>query len=347
MFAKAGVIMAKDEVRGQKATDSTGGGTAMRCLALCFLLWGSVQAWSATESVNTTSSSDDSKVGREIKDILHDKKYDEDERITDLELRAQAGSRNRYSMQFNLGYAGSPINDLGNQNKPNPDGRSGDNRTNLSGTMGLRYRTSKDTGINFGTGMVWYTPYQTVTGQPVTRPKGRTDFDVHDPLVSFDKTYVTGRTQMRSSVFLQKTTTQAYVEVGQTGETGVSQYFKYTPGNTRMILGFQMVLDYFAFVRPYTPQDKKVSKYYMNFIPSFEYKITDAVNFNTSLGYAYQNLRSDNSWWRWNHQLSTWRLGVGWAITHDIYINPYINFFAEAPAFSTASMSFNTVFSIF
>jgi hypothetical protein len=320
----------------------------MRCLALSILLWGMTQmAWAATESVSTSTSTGDSEAGREIKNILHDKKFEEDERITDLELRAQAGSRNRYSMQFNLGYAGPPINELNDQNKPNPDNRPGDNRTNLSGTMGLRYRTSVDTGVNFGTGMVWYTPYQAVTGQSVVRPRGRTDFDLHDPLVSFDKTYVVGKTQMRSSVFAQKTTTQAYVEDGQTAEAGYSQYFKYVPGNSRIILGFQYVMDYFAFVRPFVKADGKVSKYYLNFIPSFEYKITDSVNFNTSLGYSYQNLRSDNSWWRWNHQLSTWRLGVGWAITHDIYINPYINFFAEAPAISTASVSFNTVFSIF
>jgi len=40
---------------------------------------------------------------------------------------------------------------------------------------------------------------------------------------------------------------------------------------------------------------------------------------------------------QWAHQLSTWRVGVGWAITHDVYFNPYVNFYAEAPAFNTAN----------
>ena len=101
------------------------------------------------------------------------------------------------------------------------------------------------------------------------------------------------------------------------------------------------------FLERHAPLFAIVFQYYLNFIPSLEYKLTSSVNFNTSAGYPYQNLRSDNAWWRWSHPLTTWRVGFGWAITRDIYINPYVNFFMESPAFNTASASFNTTFSIF
>lgn len=256
----------------------------------------------------------------------------------------------RFSLQFNLGYSGSPVNQLNDPHRPNPDNRPGDQRTLLSGNASLRYRVNSNTAMNFGTGVAFYEPYQAVTGGEQDRPQGKNNYGINDPTVSVDRTYKAADTQMRTSVKASATTTEDYVNRGQWGMLGISQYFKFTPGTSRATLGTQIALDFFGYGRDYRGGkggDGTVSKYYLNFIPSFEYKITDVLNFNTSLGYPYQNLRSDNSWWRWNHPLTTWRLGVGWAITRDVYVNPYVNFFAEAPAFNTASLNFNTSIAIF
>ena len=325
----------------------------LRVLLLLLVGIGVRGAWAATDSLSLESAPE-SKSSMGIKDVIGDKKFEEDKAITDLELRSYAGSLNRYSLQTTLGYSGPPVNQLSDPNKPNPDNRPGDNRTLLSGTMGLRYRVTSDSAVNLTTGVGWFTPYQAVKNEPVDRPSNTKTYDVSNPGVSYDTSYAVGPTQGRSSFRATAETQTYYVQQGQWGGVGYSQYLKYTPLMGRVILGVQLALDYFMYDRDFKDPDArgkngdgKVSRYYMNLIPSFEYKITDAVNFNTSLGYPYQNLRGDHSWWNWSHPLSTWRLGLGWAITHDIYINPYVNFYAESPAFDTASLNFNTTFSIF
>jgi len=296
-----------------------------------------------------------------IGNILRDKKFEEDKRINDLELRADGGSLNRYSTQFVLSYSGSAVNDLSNPQRPNPNQSPGDMRTYASGSANVRYRVNNDVGVNFGTGVMFYAPYQQVTGQDPQHKANQQNYGVSNPGASIDKNYVLGpEVQSRSTFALYDITDQGYKAGGEWGEAAVRQYLKYNPGHSRVILGFSVEGDWFTYARDYQanniydshhqvvfPKDGKTSRYYLTAIPSFEYKLVDSLNFNTSIGYSQQNFRSDPSWWNWNHPLSTWRVGVGWAITHDIYINPYLNFFMESPAFNTASLNVNTVFSIF
>ena len=56
------------------------------------------------------------------------KKFTEDTRITDIELKAQAGSLSRFSLKFDLSYSGPPVDDLSDPEMPNPDGRIGNAR---------------------------------------------------------------------------------------------------------------------------------------------------------------------------------------------------------------------------
>jgi hypothetical protein len=58
-------------------------------------------------------------------------------------------------------------------------------------------------------------------------------------------------------------------------------------------------------------------------------------------------MRRFRNWWVWDQVAPTQRVGLGWGITRDIYVNPYINFFVEHPKFATTSLSLLTVFSIF
>lgn len=66
----------------------------------------------------------ESTTGMKIEDALKNKTFQEDKRITDIELKAAAGSLSRYSMKFDLSYSGPPVNDLSDPEMPNPDGRS-------------------------------------------------------------------------------------------------------------------------------------------------------------------------------------------------------------------------------
>jgi hypothetical protein len=329
-------------------------------LALALSISHSAFGLSTDSTTTSTLPSDEVKSStpgiNRFKDAIGDKKFDEDQRIKDLELRALAGSLNRYSLQFTMSYSGPPSNDLSNPNRPNPDNRPGDNRTYLSGSANTRLRITSDDAINFGTGVVFYEPFQAMEGKDQDRPNGRNNYGINDPRVSYDHSYAYEHTQMRSSISASATTTQAYVQAGQWGAATLAQYFKYVPGDKRLTLGLQTSVDYFAYDRQYRPtktsaflaDNPNLSKYYVNIIPNLAYKLSDKVNFQTSVDYPYSNPRAQQSnWLNWNHPQSTWWVGFGWAITHEIYIYPYINFFLESPSFNTASANFNTTFSVF
>jgi len=298
----------------------------------------------------TSSVEGEGQTRSKIGEVLREKKFEEDKRITDLELKANAGSLSRYSFKVSLSYSGPPINNLADPYRPDTGRNSGDMRTSMGGSAAFRYRIDSNQAVNFGTGMRWFTPYHAIIGENVPRPnKKAKNYDINDPYVGYDRTYVSGSAQFRSSARVAKTTSEYYVRNGQMGSLGFDQAVKFSLGQSRWVLGTTLSLDYYGFSRNYDPANdgRFLSKYYMTLIPSLEYKISSSLNANTSLGYGYSNLRSDHSWWRWDHPLTTWRLGLGWAIKRDIYFAPYINFYAERPAFNTASASFSTVFSIF
>ncbi len=308
----------------------------------------SLYLFSGTVVNAQTTAKDSGQTRTQLGDVLEPKRFDEDKRITDLELKAQSGSLSRYSLKFSLSLSGPPVNNLADPNRPNPDNRPGDQRTSLGGSAGFRYRISSNQAVNLGTGVRWFTPVQAIKGEEVKRSRTAKNYDINDPYIGFDQTYASGSAQMRTSARFAKTTSEYYTRNGQFGTIGFDQGMKFNLGKSRWVLGLMASADYFIYERPYRDGDgTRLSKYYLSTVPSVEYKVSPKLNANVSFGHAYGNLRTDKSWWRWEHPLSSWRLGLGWAVKRDIYLNPYLSFYAEKPSFNSTSASLNAVFSIF
>ena len=289
-----------------------------------------------------------------IEEAVRPKKFDEDKRITDNELKAQAGSLSRYSLKFDLVYSGPPVDNLSDPSMPNPDGRARPNRTVLSGYPAIRYRFNPSSALNMSTGVRWYAPYQNVTGEDTAKPQGEKDYAMANPQISYDRTYPFYATQMRSSFKGSYITEDYYQLRGEWAGLGYTQGVKYTPGKGRVILGLSLDLDYYLFNRDYQEKwpgqrtgDGKVSNYYLSYIPSFEYKIMDKLNFKTSVGWSFSNQRSRGNFRDWQEVEPTGRAGLGWSITREIYFYPYLSFYTKHPAISTTNLAFSTVFSIF
>lgn len=282
-----------------------------------------------------------------IEEALRNRKFREDGRITDIELKAQAGSLSRYSLKFDLSYSGPPVDDLSNPEMPNPDNRPRPNRTSLGGFMGLRYRINTSSALNVSTGLRWFSPYHQMAGERVNKPNGAKDYEIANPQVSYDRTYPLGATQMRTSVKGSATTSDYYQERGQQASVGVVQAVKYKVLDTPWILGALFDADYYFFNRRFEERDGRMSQYYLSLIPSIEYKLLDNLNLRTSVAYSFANLRMADNSWVWDDQVPSGRFGLGWAITRDVYFSPYLSFFTESPAIRTTSLSFSTVFSIF
>ena len=213
--------------------------------------------------------------------------------------------------------------------------------------MGGRYRLNSNQALTLSTGLRWYSPYHQVAGEHVNKPNGQKDQELANPQFGYDLTHPWGPTQMRTSIKASATTQDYFTDRGQIGSIGFGESVKYTIMDSRWILGGIADLDFYFFDREYRKSDGRLSNYNLNLIPTLEYKISDKLNVRTSAAYTWGNLRMKGSWWKWEDQMVSQRLGVGWAVSRAIYFNPYLNFFPERLAIRTTSLSFSTVFSLF
>lgn len=309
---------------------------ALFIVAVC-----STVSWAQNSSVNvpSSSSSSSSVKSEELIDAIKQKKFNEDTRINDLQIRADAGSLSRYSGKFNIGYAGPNLTDVFGQNIPNPDNRTGDFRSYLSGTLGVNYRLTSNDSLYFSGGLKTYVSAKSGDNQDIT-----------DPGISYTHTYLfSDAVQARTLVLAKLVTNSVYRSYGETNGFTVSQIVKWNINKTHWIVGGTAEASGYLFNRGYDPKDRTITDYYFNFIPSVEYKLTRNLNFNTSVLKQISHYRKESNTTTFDASTGLWsqRVGVGYAATHDIYLNPYIAFFPEAMSWENASVGFTGIVSVF
>ncbi|MGZ3772784.1 MAG: hypothetical protein ACXVCY_07950 [Pseudobdellovibrionaceae bacterium] len=291
-----------------------------------------------SSSALSTSSSLSSTVVPEsslkLDSVLSNKKFEDDKDITDSKLKADSGSLSRYSLKFSLSYYGPPVGDLSNKKQPNPDGSIGVYDTSLGGAISGRYRLDSKSAISLGTGVSVLTPFH-----------GAERTDVKTPFVSYDRNSRWGNWQGRNSYGVSVTTIPNYRTVGQVGTLSYDNAFVYNFGTSGFAAEWDTSLSYFLYERDYIRKDGKASTYYVSFYPQLKYNISDKLNVYTSYAINFWNPRYATEDVILNKVLSG-RLGMGWAITRDVYFAPYLNFFPEKLAADTTTVSFSTIFSI-
>lgn len=257
--------------------------------------------------------------------------------ITNPELRAEFGSRSRWSMKTTLSYHGSEVTQPFSKHQPDPTGRSFFNDTSASGAIGVKYRIDQQSSLNFGTGLRVDTPFH-----------GPKKLDTNDPRIAYDIFYRWLSLQMMSSVSGSYITTDVYQRNGQVSTLQASQFVKYRMGVSRLSFSFKTILSYYAFDRAYQENDfAYASQYGMGFYPGLDYRVTDWLQVQTSLSKSYSNLRSEEDPFTYDGGDLTQRLGLGISLSDEIYFYPYLSFFPEDIRDDSTSVSFNTIFSVF
>lgn len=301
-------------------------------LALVLLGGATAGAQTQTSAVGLPAGTNTQKVDS----VLGNKKFEENNEITDARLKAEEGSRSKYSMKFSLSYQGPPVGEPLAKDQPNPDNNPGDYSTALGGSVGLRYRFSPQSALSAGTGLSALTPFH-----------GIRRFDVKTPYLSYDLSNRIGDMQMRNSWSGSVTTVPNYQKIGQVGGLGYSNSMVYNVATSGWALGLDTNLDYFIYNRDYVKKDGKASKYHIGLYPNLKYNISDKFSVNTSVAFMYQNLRSSTNDWKVANKTRTGRLGAGYAFTKSVYFSPYLNYYMEDFSWDTTTLNFATTFSIF
>ncbi len=275
------------------------------------------------------------------------KKFEESSVITDAKLKADAGSLSRVSLKANLAYYGPPVDNFGNKDQPNPDGVVSATKTAVSGSLGARYRFDPVTTISMGAGVKNNYPFH--TGQKLT---------MSNPYASYDKSFRVAGVQMVASPGLTLVTEEAYRNVGE--RWGISNKFNavYNLGMSGFAVGSDNTLAYYFFDRDYKQDipatktkkmvrgDGAVQRISLTIAPNLKYNLTSKLSAITSLGFTFFNPRSESNRLEYRSRLMNQRLGVGYAVTREIYLNPYVQFYPTQFSWNTATANISTVFSI-
>lgn len=293
-----------------------------------------LSARAQSSSVSASGASAGETSGK-ISEVLKNRKFEETKEITDAKLKADGGSLSKYSLSFNLSYYGPTLGDLGAKDQPNPDGSIGTYETALGGSLGARYRLSSDSSISAGTGLKAIHPFH-----------GMDRFDTNNPYLSYNVFNRVGALQMRNSPGISVITIPNYTRVGEFASMSYDFSMVYNLGRSRFALGLDSSLGYFLYNREYRKKDGKSSRYNLAFYPALKYNFTDKLNLNTSLSLSFWNPRGRDDQWSMLNRSVNQRLALGYAVTRDIYVSPYLTFYPNNLTTDGTTLNFSTVFSL-
>jgi hypothetical protein len=304
-----------------------------------FVATASLAATNTTESTAVAPPSSTS-VGSQ-QNALGLKKFEESNTLTDAKLRADAGSLSSLSMRASVSYFGPTLGDLSSPEQPNPDGSVGNYSQAMKGSVSLRYRLSPDSTISAGTGISLIKPFH-----------GWDRTDVNNPFMSYDFSNRFGKLQMRNSPGVTVSTVPNYTAIGQIGGVSWDNSLVYGIADTKLAISFDTAINYWIFTRAHRPGstrnggDGRASQYSISWYPGLKYNFTDKLNLNGSAGFSIFNPREVfNDTTLWNRTV-TLRLGMGYALTRDIYFAPYLQGFVTRPSLDMTTVNVSGVFSV-
>lgn len=263
---------------------------------------------------------------------------DVDQILTNDQLRAVSGSKSRYSIASAFTYEGASLNKPLAKNKPNLSGTTGTtDHALLTGEISGQFNHTPVHAYFAGTGLRWITPLE--ASAPSDYQGDR--LDMSNPYVGYQHIYnLAGLESVLDirSVFYTKSD---LVRIGYANALEVSQKSAFPLESVPLTLGF----DFWTQVSRYNkkgplgePDDdfymedvrEDQSDYGVGFEPYLEYAVTDHFDVSTQWAlWSFEHVRSEPRALTFNTNKVTASIGLGYAVTRDIYVSPSVTFLVE------------------
>lgn len=296
----------------------------------------------AEEKKETTQTSNSSSV--KVTDVQKkdEQVKDIDDEITNARLRAQLGSKSRWSFKSDFGFNGGSIQKPFDAIRPNyRAGAQVESLAGLSGNVGVNYRLTEKDNLSAGTGITIMDPFHGDVTKPVEDPrKGRVDtvsrYQVSTPYLDWSRGYKAFGLQQVSSVTYSHYTDSDSSDIKALGNIALSQTFLGDFGSSNFSGGVNVAFD----MTPYTgdPTSAVIADFQagnamrddmgLGLFPFAEYSINDKFSLRTVFGY-FQFIHFKDEYGNtqeWKQREPYQSVGVGMSITRDIYIYPNVQF---------------------
>lgn len=258
---------------------------------------------------------------------------DTDQEITNAKLRAELGSKKKWSFRSTFQYLGSNVERPLSSDRPRITGsKQVSIDTSFSGLLGIKYRMADRDSLSLRTGLT------------ILRPFGGGDLSgnskLADVYLTWDRSYKVGEFQMISATTIEAASAQHKVEQKMLSSLNYGQTVMYKFANG-IELGGILDLNYYIYGSGLEQNADTVTKGYVStaggdlresyeigLYPMLEYAFSDRYSFRTVFRYTtFKSLRSAPE--TFVRSPGTQSIGVGIALTRDVYLYPNFQFAPE------------------
>lgn len=246
---------------------------------------------------------------------------DIDQEITNAKLRAESGSKSRYSLSFTGSYNGGSLREPFSKDRPNVTRDPITPKVNMAGDFGGRYRINKNESLSLALGYSLERPFhEAQRGQ------------ISNPSINYNHASKIGVIQNVATAGLSVTTNSDQVEIGDIGSVGLSDTLIYDFGGSRTSVGLAMEIGYTQYTKkneivqpknqPRTNAINFQEDYSAAAYPFAEYAFNDWINLRTVFRpWIFTHARSAEGQ-TFQRRPWTQSFGVGFAATRDIFLYP-------------------------
>jgi hypothetical protein len=271
---------------------------------------------------------------------------DIDQTITNNKMRAETGSKSKYSFASQMNYYGGSINAPLAGDRPNIAGATGTTDASLlGGQVSGKYNLSSSTSVLAGVGMRWISPLQ---GSTVPQGYTGNKVDVDNPYIVYQYLYkwsgIQSALQLQPTFYTNSNLVNTY---GYVGTFAISQNNIYEVGHSGVSLGLYLLAQTGYFDNNSETAKANQSDFSINVDPFIEYQLTPKANIRavTNL-WNYEHARS----MRWNTYIFDkvdQSIGLGYALTRDIYLYPNLQFLPDDIRADRTNLALNTYINLF
>ena len=270
---------------------------------------------------------------------------DVDRLITNPKMRAETGSKSRFSLSSSLFYSGGSLNQPFGERKPNISGAPGTTDfPSLGGTVAGKLNINARHSLFGGVGVRWVAPLS------LHRPTDYSGniFDADTPYLTYQYLYRLGGLQSSLQLRESWTTTSDLRRLGYVTSWGISQYSVYEFGASGLSAGFNTWIGLGYFDRDELQYKALQSDYSWALAPFLEYRLSDRLNLrlDTNL-FVYDHMRSMGNALTFRRQSVTQILSLGWSVTRDIFISPGISLSLERLSLARTTWSVSSSVNLF
>jgi len=280
---------------------------------------------------------------------------DADQILTNNKLRAETGSKSRWSVATSLGYDGGSISRPFEDIRPNIQNVNGQSPvSDIAGGVSLKFNMNEKDSLLLGETIRMVTP---LSGGTPNGYRGQ-KLDNYNPSLNLQHIYKVGQLQSYYQVGPTIYTQSDYTNIGYLGNLGIYNVNAYDIGKSKVTVGLETGASYNWFRTPQAYPEFKMSvedtkdsssDYTLFAFPYLEYAFNDKINFRTVAMFfqVEHTLTHDGDYTRWTKDKAMQSVGIGISVTRDIFLYPNVQFIPDELRGKQTNVSLSSNINIF